>query len=191
MYIVFPRARLRISLFALPCLLLMLWLEGAAAFSVMLFSAAWHELGHLLAVKMLKYRVRRVDILPMGALIVLPEGINHRGESIIALSGPAFSFFGALALAFAFVIVKAPLLLFGAVVNCLLALFNLMPVRKLDGGKALYCFLAYKNKKAERFCSAASITAKAVFVFFVTLCFMLSDMNLGVALLGIALVLQL
>lgn len=191
MFIVFPKIRLRLSVFALPSFLLMLWLEGALPFAIILFSALMHEFGHLLALKILKYRVRRIDILPMGALIEVPEGIIYRDEAIIAVSGPLTSIILSLVCTVLFLITKDVYALFGAAMNALLGLFNMLPARKLDGGKALCCLLLHKNKKAERICSAASIASKAVFLFIAVLCFLLCDYNLGVAILSFSLLLQL
>lgn len=169
----------------------MLWTEGALPFSVMLVSATLHELGHLSALRYLGYRVRRIDILPMGALIEVPEGIPDRDEFVIAVAGPLASLIAACAAMVCFAVVGSAIALFAAVVNCVLGLFNLLPVRKLDGGKALCCFLAYKNKKGgERICSAASVAATTVFVTFAAVCVILSDYNLGVIVLSAALLWQ-
>ena len=91
MFILFPRARVRVSAFALPVMLLLLWCEGAIPFLIIMLSALLHELGHLTAVFALGYKVRRVDILPLGALIVVPEGIPNRSNQKIALCGPLAS----------------------------------------------------------------------------------------------------
>lgn len=191
MFIVFPRFRLRISLLALPIFICMLWLEGGLAFTVMLISALIHELGHLLAVRLLSYGVRRVDILPMGALIVLPEGIGYRDEAIIAASGPIASLLAAILFLFSFLIFRNAFLLFGAVMNALLGIFNLLPVKKLDGGKALCCYLLHKGKEGTRICAFASLAAKGIFIFFAVFCFFASGRNLGVALISVSLLLQL
>lgn len=191
MYIVFPRIRLRVSVFAIPAFLILLWLEGAYPFAVMLASAAGHELGHLLALFRLGYRVRRVDILPMSALIVCPEGINDRDEMMIALSGPAVSLALSAASVIAFSFIGSELLLFSAVINAAFGVFNLLPILKLDGGKALFCFLSYKNKEAaKQICLAASHCAIILFVSFAIFCAYLSGFNFGVIALSLTLILQ-
>lgn len=191
MFIVFPRYRTRVSVFAIPLMLLMLYTEGGEAFFVMLFAAFVHELGHLLAIAFLGYRTRRLDILPMSALIVLPDGIPYRDELIIAVSGPLASL---LCAAFSGLIVAFTgnaLLLFFCVMNGVLCFFNLLPFKKSDGGKALYSALATKNEKsAERVCSVASYIALFAFAALALLCVLLSDANFGFVLLTLALVLQ-
>ncbi len=191
MFIVFPRLRLRVSVFALPIFLLMLWLEGAKPFILVLFSAFAHELGHLFAMRALGYNIRRLDVLPMGALIVCPEGIPYRYDGIIALAGPLVSLACALGFWICFFINSSEYALYGGVINLTLGLFNLMPIRKLDGGKALYCFLANKKAEAEWFCSLASAFGFILFSFFLLCCIYVSGYNLGVILLSVTLVFQL
>ena len=193
MFIVFPKLRMRISVFALPSAILMLWLEGAVPFLILMLSAAIHELGHIAAIYLCGYRIRRFDILPMGALLVCPEGIPYDREMLIALSGPMASLAcGGIALAFALPF-GCTELLFAALINIVLAVFNLMPFKKLDGGKALCCYLMSDNNKktAERICSAASFFATLVFFAVLALFIIASDFNLGVMLLSAVLAVQL
>ena len=158
MYILFPRLRLRVSAFALPGALLLIDCEGLLPFCILFLSCLLHEFGHLAALCICKCRYRRMDILPMGALIVCPEGMPYKKELAVALAGPAASALGcAAALAFfaAFGSVSA---LYAFAVGAVLCLFNLMPAKRLDGGKALLNYLLMHKEKdtAERICSAVS-----------------------------------
>ncbi len=194
MFVVFPRIRTRVSLFALPSALIMLWLEGVEAFLVLVISALLHEAGHLIALKSRGYLVRRIDILPMGAVIVCPEGIPDRDETIIAISGPLTSIVCAIISFFWYYSVGSAVALYAVAINLVLGTFNLLPIKKLDGGKALYCFVSEKNDKketAERFCSAVSAITKLLFVSVSVICIALSGFNLGVTVLSLALAIQL
>lgn len=190
MYIVFPRLRLRVSLFSLPAYILMLWLEGIEPFSVMLLSALAHEIGHIVMLRFCGYRLRRVDILPMGALIVVPEGIPDSDETKIALAGPLTSLFLALVFSIWFSKTVEGIALLGTLINLVLGLFNLLPVRKLDGGKALFCFLSRKTKRAEKICSLASNISILLFFLLCLSFVILSNFNLGVIILSSALLVQ-
>jgi len=194
MFILLPRFRVRISVLAIPAALLMLWCEGYAAFFVLMLSALLHELGHLLCMSLLGYGIRRIDILPMGALIVCPEGISHRDELKIALSGPLASLLLLVTAVAWFCINKSVLALFVAVVNFALCVFNLLPIEKSDGGKALYSLLAAKGineKKARSICLALSVIFKILFSVVAVACIYLTGCNLGAMLLLCALLLQL
>lgn len=191
MFIVLPRLRMRISVFALPVMLMMLWCEGVVPFFILVFSAVVHEFGHLFAIYRLGYRIRRIDILPMGALIVVPEGIPDADEYNIAISGPLASLVLAALSCLWFVFSGTLPAFFSTFVNLTLALFNLMPIQKLDGGKALYSYLASKQIKTEPVCSALSIVSKLFFLILTAVFIAGTDFNLGVILLSAVLLIQL
>ncbi len=192
MFILFPRLRLRVSVFAIPVMLCMLWVEGAIPFLLLFGSAVLHEAGHLLALRFCGFRARRTDVLPMGALIVCPEGIPDKKELIIALCGPLASLVCALFGGLWFFICPCVPSLFFCLTNAVLAIFNLLPLGKTDGSKALYCFLSEKTdeKRAKRICDAFALVSKLVFAAFLSLCIIASGLNVGVILLSFALLVQ-
>ena len=185
MYILFPRLRLRVSAFALPGALLLIYCEGLLPFCILFLSCLLHEFGHLAALCICKCRYRRMDILPMGALIVCPEGMPYKKELAVALAGPAASALGcAAALAFFAAFGSVPAL-YAFAVGAVLCLFNLMPAKRLDGGKALLNYLLMYTEKdtAERICSAVS---SGVFVLLFALAaavYFALDGNAGVMLM--------
>lgn len=185
MYILFPRLRLRVSAFALPGALLLIYCEGLLPFCILFLSCLLHEFGHLAALCICKCRYRRMDILPMGALIVCPEGMPYKKEFAVALAGPAASALGcAAALAFfaAFGSVSA---LYAFAVGAVLCLFNLMPAKRLDGGKALLNYLLMHKEKdtAERICSAVSSVVFVLLFALAAAVYFALDGNAGVMLM--------
>ena len=185
MYILFPRLRLRVSAFALPGALLLIYCEGLLPFCILFLSCLLHEFGHLAALCICKCRYRRMDILPMGALIVCPEGMPYKKELAGALAGPAASALGcAAALAFfaAFGSVSA---LYAFAVGAVLCLFNLMPAKRLDGGKALLNYLLMHKEKdtAERICSAVSSVVFVLLFALAAAVYFALDGNAGVMLM--------
>ncbi len=191
MFLIFPRFRLRVSIFAIPLFFLTLWLEGYAPFITMLFAVTAHELGHITAMAFYGYKVRRVDILPMGALIVCPEGIPNKCETVIALSGPLASFIMGCISSLLFISIRNEIFLFSALINFVLGFFNLLPIEKLDGGKALCCYLADKKTDSKKIIFLASVWAKMIFICFLLFCIVGSNFNWGVILISITLILQL
>ena len=130
--------------------------------------------------------------MPLGALIVCPEGMPDRDELTVALAGPlaslsAFAVFCPLYLVFG-----GAHLLFAAAVNLALGTFNLIPCKKLDGGKALYCLLTGKTeqKKAYAVCSAVSYICAALFAVICALAFIASGCNVGLMIVSVSLLLQ-
>lgn len=194
MFILLPKFRTRISFFAIPTLILMLKCEGAFAFSLVLLSAAIHELGHITAMLLQGIKPRRVDILPMGALIVCPEGVPFKSQLIISICGPLASLFSATVAAVIYIFAPSAGVLFFGVINLTLCLFNLLPARKNDGGVALFCLITLKTKKektARRICLAVSVISKIFFAALSFMCLAYSGYNLGMGLLLFALIVQL
>lgn len=193
-WITFPRARVRVSPFVLPAALFMLALESALPFAVLILSALIHESGHLLALKKQGARPRRIDVLPMGAVIVCPEGLACKEELAVALAGPAFSFAAALVCFFAFLISGGVYPLYACLINALLAFFNLLPLKKLDGGKALFNLLCIRGTDCAenaRVCSAANTCAAALCAVLALAAFFYSGFNPGAAVLMLSLAMQL
>ena len=153
MYAVFPRYHLRVSLLAIPSFLMMLYLEGLLPTVLLLGAAFLHEGGHLLAIRYAGAPIRRVDLLPMGGLIVYDESRCSPMESaLIAASGAAANL-TALACTLPFVRFS-PYALFFALANGFLAFLNLLPWEMLDGGKLLFCLLLCRTDplRAEAVC---------------------------------------
>ena len=98
-----------------------------------LLAAALHELGHLLVAKFLGMKVRRLTLSCAGAELVLDTHSSYAEDVILCLTGPAINLLLALWSNYPFFT--------GA--NLLLGIFNLFPIRGLDGGNALYAFLAW------------------------------------------------
>lgn len=117
---------------------LLFWLAPRQlAFSVLL-SAALHECGHLLAVRLFGGEVRRVSVGPEGAEIAVKgERISYIGEMAVSLAGPAASLFLALVFSVSGRLFGNAVLYQISGVNLVLFLFNMLPISVLDGGRAL------------------------------------------------------
>ena len=111
--------------------------NGWQLLAVILSAAALHELGHLLVLRLLGARVRELRVSVFGAeLMTSAARLSYPGEIAAVLAGPAVNLLCALVLGGAHAWVAA-----GAHLS--LCLFNLLPVRPLDGGRALYLLLAW------------------------------------------------
>ncbi|MEO3947142.1 M50 family metallopeptidase [Gorillibacterium sp. CAU 1737] len=117
------------------------FLELLTLFGVVLI----HELGHVAAARSFGWRIREVRLLPFGGVAITDEGGNvpSREELIVALCGPLQN---ALLMGFALAMQGMGLgdgnwwdYFFRA--NLVIALFNLLPIYPLDGGKVLFVLL--------------------------------------------------
>ncbi|GFZ86103.1 stage IV sporulation protein FB [Paenibacillus marchantiophytorum] len=119
------------------------FLEAVTLFGIVLV----HELGHLAAANGLGWRVKEVQLLPFGGVLVVDElGTAPTWEElVVSLAGP---------IQHVWMIVLALLMKWLGVgvdtwwdyfiqANLMIGLFNLIPVMPLDGGKVLQSLLGY------------------------------------------------
>lgn len=120
-------------------LLLLAWLnylDQNFFIPMALLSCAAHELGHIAVLHMLGREIKVIRLTAIGAELVVSQSTGYWQEGISALAGPGINLFLAL-LCCSFT--KG---LTFAGLNLALALFNLLPIGRLDGGRALHCTLA-------------------------------------------------
>ena len=127
--------------------------------------AALHELGHLGAMAAFHTPASRICLTAAGMRIERPPGlrVSFAREVAIALAGPAVSLLlaGALyALPRAALLPLPPDLFY---INLGFGLFNLLPVRQLDGGRALYFALCRRVSEAA---AARAVTAASLACLF-------------------------
>lgn len=103
-------------------------------------AAALHELGHWIALRLLGARAAALRLSVLGAAMEVDSGrLSYGGELAAVLAGPAANLLAALALT-ALGEGRWPAAV-GA--NLVLCAFNLLPVRPLDGGRALYLLVSW------------------------------------------------
>ena len=111
-------------------------MSAASVFPLAVLACTIHELGHFAAIWKFKGRVRYVKFSVVGAEIRLNTALGYIPEGIIALAGPGIN------LCFALLSVHLDISYVFADANLALGCFNLLPIRGLDGCRALYCILA-------------------------------------------------
>ena len=112
--------------------------NGWQLLAVILSAALLHELGHLLVLGLLGGRVRALRISVFGAELVTSAGcLSYPGELAATLAGPAVNLLCGFVL--------APLGAWTAAgAHLALGIFNLLPVRPLDGGRALELAVSWR-----------------------------------------------
>lgn len=95
----------------------------------------FHELGHIIAGLICKWKIEKIVILPFGGLTIFNQKINHslNEELFVTLLGPIFQ------IIFSFFISKDMMN-----IHYSLLLFNMLPIYPLDGSKIVNVFI---NKK--------------------------------------------
>ena len=154
------------------------------AFSFFIFPVKWilgwvmaiavHECCHYIALHIFRIAVWKIHIGLLGAQMQT-ESMSTFAEFICALAGPLGS---ALLLAFS----KAfPYMAICALAHCL---FNLLPIRTMDGGRMCRCVLSLflGEAPAEKACRIISVILQFLMLFFVLHLLMKRYIGIGVAL---------
>ncbi len=125
---------------------LIYWATAVVVAVVFMASLLAHELAHALLARHYGVRVRRITLWLLGGVAELDGQAPHpRGDLLIAAAGPLVSLLTGFAFAVAAVGAQAlgagslttAALVWLAVVNAILAVFNLLPGIPLDGGRVL------------------------------------------------------
>ncbi len=103
-----------------------------------------HETGHLLAMWALECNPKSVNLIPASVKITMPFSKSFRNDIIIAVCGPAVNFLLFLVLYVNYLSFGSEVSLYYGLVNLLIGIFNIMPVKGLDGGTILFTILAKK-----------------------------------------------
>ena len=110
-----------------------------------LSAAALHEAGHLAVLRLEGGQIEQFTLTPFGGELRIrrSEWLSYGREIASVLAGPGVNLVCALVLgrAAAELSWERGYLLSG--IHMLLALFNLLPLRQLDGGRALYLMLSW------------------------------------------------
>ena len=125
------------------------WILGAVAAIGLFASVVLHELGHSLTAIRYGFPIHSITLWLLGGVAQLDEQpTNWRQELIIAIAGPIVSV--ALGLGFWATVYIIPAAMEGllflvaylAVMNVILAAFNMLPGFPMDGGRVLRALLA-------------------------------------------------
>lgn len=121
-------------------MLLTLWFAvscGWKPLAMVLGAAVLHETGHILALYLFRCRIMELRIDLLGAVLEAEQRMLSYGREMIAvLAGPAANAVAAVAFS-----QKGALAFAGA--NIILCVYNLLPIRPLDGGRALELLLCW------------------------------------------------
>lgn len=131
------------------------WWMGVAGAVGILLSIVFHELSHSLVARRFGLPIRGITLFIFGGVAEMEdEPVSPKAEFMMAVVGPLASLFlavlftqlGRLALGLEWFSGITGVINYLAVINFVLAIFNLMPAFPLDGGRMLRSALWYWKK---------------------------------------------
>lgn len=135
--------KFRLHPILIPVFLFLIMSGNLAIYTLIFISLLVHELGHLLAAKLLGMHVRACTIMPYGGELVIPNKYiaKRKKRIILAMGGPLATL---LLLLIGLTLTFPSQHLFIRIQVALL-LLNLLPVLPLDGGQVLSALLERKG----------------------------------------------
>lgn len=161
--------RFRIDLKIFLFIVLFYFSKQIEIYSIIMFFAIIHELGHLLAGLILKMKPEKMEIVPYGVSLsfkVMPNDYNEKVKPIlVALAGPLTNLIIMLAVLHLNINIFDGFII--AYANLLLILFNLLPIYPLDGGRIIKGILHifFGRKKAEKYTNTISFISLLIITF--------------------------
>jgi len=149
------------------------WLMGAITAALLFGSVLLHELGHSVVAMHYGIPVPRITLFIFGGVAqIAQEPESALSEFWIAIAGPAVSvilavIFGELATVFAGISPLLALAKYLALLNFVLAIFNLVPGFPLDGGRIFRAILWGVTHSFQRATTIAAVTGQGFGYFFI------------------------
>ena len=176
------KSRIYVSVFAFLLFAVMMFSVDAVFFVIALSGALCHEIAHVVAMKVFGAKIIKISIYPFGADIRADTScLSYKEEIVVALAGPVMSLVLSV-VAFIFLCCDTYIYVLAfAVSNLMFFTVNILPVRGLDGGRALFSALMMKMDVADayRVYNYISTAAFGVLCFLALFLLWLSGYNLS------------
>lgn len=169
-------------------------LKAPASLLLTIIASLFHEIGHLCLMLLTKNKPKAIQFELTGINIIRAENMNIslKSELLIALGGPLINAFFFVACCLLLCIYENENMLTFACINLILLTFNLLPIKRLDGGIALYFLLSQRFETD--FCRKILQILSCIFISLIylwgTYVFLSTKYNLSVLVVAIFLTLS-
>ncbi len=150
-----------VSVFFFALITVMLATDRTGFVLPTVFAVALHECGHLFMMWLLDSTPKRIKLIPASVQITSSFSRGYKNDILVSLSGPAVNLLLFGTLYYNYVCFENRTTLVFSLVNLLIGVFNLLPVKGLDGGTVLFSVL----------CKHTDINKACLLLKFVTVIF--------------------
>ena len=175
--------RVKLSFFLLTLLALFSFLDKSNLIILAILSSFIHELGHIVAAHLLGCGVKQIDFTPCGIKMILakPLSLVNTYKKIVVLSA------GCAVNLILFTIFLAFNQKNIALINLSIAIFNLIPVTTLDGGRILreLLGLTFDDRTSDTISDGISLVFSAILFILGSVVLIYSGYNFSLILTSI------
>ncbi|MDP5272734.1 M50 family metallopeptidase [Chengkuizengella axinellae] len=167
-------------------------LAGNVGELLTLFSIVFiHEMGHVVAAKFFGWDVKSVQLLPFGGVaeVETHRNTSAKEEIIVAIAGPFQNFW---MIGIVFFLQKIEIVdpiwsSYFIEANLMIALFNLLPILPLDGGKIVQAMLSFKLSfhRSLKYCGWHSFIMSLLLIGYACMHMISSGVHLNLMMIGI------
>ena len=170
--------KIKISFLFMATLCVLLMCDKTGLVLPMLFAVFLHEMAHLSVMWVSRCAPKEINLCP-GGVQILASTVKNKPEILILLSGPVINILLFIILWFPFDKTSHTSVLEFAVINLIYGVFNLIPVRNLDGGSIVEIILTeFLGFQKARIILNIITIAFAVFILLLALFFSINgDIN--------------
>ena len=163
----FFSGKLNVSVFSLLALFLFVLADVSVFTRILLVCMGIHEFSHILAIKICKGKVKKINVYPFGIDIVSDiHTLSYTKELIVVLSGSVANLVCALTAQMVFGFGYGEKTCFFIFASTVLGLGNLVPIPVFDGGRAVHIIIERFFLPDTAFVLQKWIDAVSFFVFF-------------------------
>ena len=151
-------------------------------------AAAFHEAGHLFAMWICDCQPKSIRLVPASVSIISGFPRKKYGELFIALAGPLFNIALFASLFINYKLTVSNISFEYGIINLIIAAFNLLPVKGLDGGTVTTVLIEKGTKsreKAESVTKIVSVLTGLIILFFGVFLILRGKINVSVIIMGI------
>ena len=138
------KMKIKVSFFGVLMLLALVFTHSYLSIAALL-AALLHELGHIVAAKICDIPLKEIRLDIFGAAITPQKAFcSYKKEIALAAAGPIVNAVSVFVL-FPFFNGLCEFVKLFVVASLFLGALNLLPISDFDGGRILYCMVAYKS----------------------------------------------
>ena len=166
---------------------LMLLFDKTGVILPLLFAVFMHETGHLFMMYLRESAPKCIKLIPASVQITKSFTSNYKSDILISLSGPVVNIFLFFVFYFNYKCHQNITTLYIAFLNLIIGVFNLLPIKGLDGGTVFYCILCKYTSvfKAERILNLISFLSGLLLIALAVVLTLNGKVNISLYIMGV------